>query len=244
MSERIAAELRRQIMDGTLQEGERLPPENELVARFGVSRITFREAFCILESEGLISISRGVRKGAVVHRPSVAMAARYMDFILQTHRVPVDDVYASLSIFEPAIVRMLAEEGSPDVVRALRAQLEETRQVLDDHHAYGIRSARFHQLLAESSGLKSLGLFIGMLSGVLAAYVEASAQPSVQVVTESRERKLQIMEIKQTLVDAIEARDPQKAEDIWKRYFGRLREFIMRIHPLPVVGELDRISRA
>lgn len=241
MAELVAAELRRQIIDGTLKEGERLPPENELVEHFGVSRITFREAFCILESEGLISISRGVRTGAVIHRPTVAMAARYMDFILRANKVSIDDIYMSLSIFEPAAVRMLAEKPTRKTVRALRQQLQATYEVVDDHHQYGVHSAQFHQMLMELSGLKSLGLFIGMVSGVLATYVEALAQPSVQVVAESRERKLQIMAIKEELVDAIEARDPQTAEDIWKGYFARMREFILRIHPLPLVGDLERM---
>lgn len=242
-AELVAAELRRQIIDGALKEGERLPPESELVKRFGVSRITFREAFCILESEGLISISRGVRKGAVVHRPTVALASRYMDFILQANEVTIDDVYASLSIFEPAVVRMLAETGAKSVVRTLRRHLKATYEVIDDHHAYGQHSARFHQLLVESSGLKSLALFIAMMSGVLAAYVEASAQPSFQEEDESRERKLQVMAIKEELVDVIEARDPHKAEAIWKAYFDRLRSFILRIHPLPLVADLERMAR-
>jgi GntR family transcriptional repressor for pyruvate dehydrogenase complex len=242
-AEIIASELRRQIIDGTLQEGEHLPPESELVERFGVSRITFREAFRILESEGLISISRGVRKGAVVHRPSVAIAARYMDLILQSRQVSIDDVYATLAVCEPAVVRMVAETATPDMVRQLREHLETTRKAIDDHPGYGLRSAEFHQLLVGLSGLKSLELFIAMLSGVLATYVEASAQPSLQVIEESRERKLQIMAMKTELVDAIAARDAQAAEDIWKRYFSRVREFILRIHPIPMVGNLGRMTR-
>ncbi|MES2986332.1 MAG: GntR family transcriptional regulator [Pseudomonadota bacterium] len=243
MAEVVASKLRQQIIDGSLKEGERLPPESELVAHFGVSRITFREAFCILESEGLISISRGVRKGAIVHRPTVAMAAKYMDFILQNQQVSVDDVYSTLAIFEPAVVRMLAEKSTPEMVATLRLHLAQTREVIDDHHAYGVQSAAFHHLLVQLSALKSLELFIHMLSGVLATYVEASAQLSVQVVAESRERKLQIMAMKEELVDAIEAHDGQAAENLWKRYFARVRAFILRIQPSPQVADLQDMLR-
>jgi DNA-binding FadR family transcriptional regulator len=243
MAEVIAAELRQQIIEGTLKEGERLPAEKQLVEHFGVSRITFREAFCILESEGLISISRGVRNGAIVHRPTVAMAAKYMDFLLQTHKVSIDDVYSSLAIFEPAVVRMLAEKATAEVVEALRRQLKSTYAVIDDHHQYGVHSAQFHELLVTLSGLKSLELFMGMIGGILATYVEASARPSVQVVAESRERKQQIMAMKEELVDAIAAHDAAAAEDVWKRYFSRMREFILRIQPMPLVGDLERMQR-
>lgn len=50
-AEHVAAKIRRQIVTGELPEGTALPPEAELVARYGVSRPTLREAFRILESE-------------------------------------------------------------------------------------------------------------------------------------------------------------------------------------------------
>jgi len=51
--------------------------------RFGVSRPTLREAIRILESEGLISISRGARGGASVLSPNINTAARHIGFVLQ-----------------------------------------------------------------------------------------------------------------------------------------------------------------
>ena len=54
---------------------------------FGVSRPTLREAFRILEAEGLISISRGTRGGALIHRPNVRSAARHMSFVLQANLI-------------------------------------------------------------------------------------------------------------------------------------------------------------
>ena len=66
MAEVIVERLRRQIVRGELTEGEALPSEHELQARFGVSRPTLREAFRILESESLITVRRGAHGGALV----------------------------------------------------------------------------------------------------------------------------------------------------------------------------------
>ena len=66
----VAAELRRQIVLGKLKQDDQLPSENALMEQFGVSRPTLREAFRILESEGAITVRRGVRGGAVDLRRS------------------------------------------------------------------------------------------------------------------------------------------------------------------------------
>ena len=63
----IAAALRRQFAAGELRPGDLLPSENELVARFGVSRGTVRQALVALRQEGTIAGSRG--------RPSVVRQA-------------------------------------------------------------------------------------------------------------------------------------------------------------------------
>src|SRR5580693_5576995 len=68
-SELIATQLRRQIVRGTVKPGEKLPPETRLMEQFGVSRPTIREAFRILETEGLIVVRPGSRGGAQVVAP-------------------------------------------------------------------------------------------------------------------------------------------------------------------------------
>src|ERR1700736_361271 len=60
-AEVVADHLRRDIAVGALHEGDKLPPEGELISHFGVSRPTLRAAFRMLESESLLTISKGVQ---------------------------------------------------------------------------------------------------------------------------------------------------------------------------------------
>jgi GntR family transcriptional regulator len=60
----IESLIRQKILTGQLQPGERLPPEKELAAQFGVSQITIRTALANLERESLIARMRG--KGTFV----------------------------------------------------------------------------------------------------------------------------------------------------------------------------------
>ncbi|WP_459976733.1 FadR/GntR family transcriptional regulator, partial [Mycobacterium avium] len=79
----IAGHIRRRIIRGELAEGQTLPTENELLAQFGVSRPTLREAIRVLESESLVEVKRGSRGGVRVSVPRVETAAHYTGLMLE-----------------------------------------------------------------------------------------------------------------------------------------------------------------
>ncbi|MGD9942324.1 MAG: GntR family transcriptional regulator [Burkholderiaceae bacterium] len=59
--------LRGDILRGSLRPGDRLPSESALITRFGVSRITVRQAISELQAQGLVKTLNG--KGSYVTRP-------------------------------------------------------------------------------------------------------------------------------------------------------------------------------
>jgi GntR family transcriptional regulator len=67
MYAQIKTELRGRILDGCYKPHERLPSESELIALFGVSRITVRQALGDLQREGLLFKIHG--KGTYVSKP-------------------------------------------------------------------------------------------------------------------------------------------------------------------------------
>lgn len=59
------------VADGELAAGDRLPPERQLAARLGVSRMTLRQALATLERRGLVTRSIGRGGGTFVASPKV-----------------------------------------------------------------------------------------------------------------------------------------------------------------------------
>lgn len=55
----IADELREEIDSGRLKPGEKVPGENDLMARYGVEQPTARRALDVLKNEGLVVAKRG-----------------------------------------------------------------------------------------------------------------------------------------------------------------------------------------
>src|SRR3954468_7709695 len=60
--ERIADELRDEILTGAHPVGSQLPSEAELAGRFGAARGTVRQAVAVLVAEGLVGSRQGARR--------------------------------------------------------------------------------------------------------------------------------------------------------------------------------------
>ncbi len=65
----LARKLHGEIMSGELRPGDRVPSENELSERYGLSRMTARKAITLLTDEGLVRREKG--KGTFVSSPRV-----------------------------------------------------------------------------------------------------------------------------------------------------------------------------
>ena len=60
LAEAVAGKLTASLLDGSLEPGTQLPPERELITRFGISRTTLREALKTLEKNRLVESRKNV----------------------------------------------------------------------------------------------------------------------------------------------------------------------------------------
>ncbi|KPM55907.1 GntR family transcriptional regulator [Frankia sp. CcI49] len=212
--QRIADELRRLIVQGELAEGESLGREPDLVDRFGVSRPSLREALRILETEGLISVRRGVLGGVIVHQPDERLTARTAAMVLQARNVPLVDVYDARSMIEPVAARLVAASRSHRSAAAeLRRLTAEQLEVVDDPEAFGQANSRFHSRLVELAGNQTLSIVIEMLNEVVARAVAAVSQPDD--AGDATSTKLRGLRSQARLATLIEQGDAGAAEEHW-----------------------------
>ncbi|WP_405136514.1 FadR/GntR family transcriptional regulator [Nocardia sp. NBC_01388] len=227
MAEMIAGHLRGQIVSGQLAENEALPPETELMIQFEVSRPTLREAFRILESESLITVKRGAHGGARVQAPDLKVAARYAAVILQHQRTTLEDLYEARVVIEPPCVGLLAEIRSDAAIGKLRAALAEHDAVVNDPMRSIHVHVAFHSLLIELTGNNTLQLLMGMLEGIIDKANAARAESTVgSAIHERASRKG--LAAHHRVVDLIEARDTEGAEQLWRKHLTESRDFLVR----------------
>ena len=185
LAEHIADQLRGQIVRRELEDGQFLPVEAELCLHFGTSRPTMREAFRILEAEGLLSIRRGGRFGPQVQAPDPSVVARSLGLLLQHQGVDLGAVYDTFLDIVPRAAGRLAVAATADDVAALVAQRERLVASAEDGTAFLEESTEFNVLLVELAGNRVQALLARMLAEVVAAHRRAMSayfrsRPSVQ----------------------------------------------------------------
>jgi DNA-binding FadR family transcriptional regulator len=163
----IAANLRRRIVTGDLAPGQTLPSETGLMAEFGVSRPTLREAFRILEAEAIITVVRGPKGGAKVLEPDGSMAARYTGTLLQYQGTPLSDVYRARTELEVSAVGMIAGARGTKLVRALDDLIRRGDVLVEDEEAFARYSLQFHLAVVEAAGNITLAVLARMLFEII-----------------------------------------------------------------------------
>ena len=130
ISEIIVEQIRLLMRQGQLKPGDRLPPERDLCARFGVSRVTVREALRMLESAGLVEIRVGARGGAFVTAPSSNRVGEGLADLLTLSVISAANVTEVRLILEVGIVPLVCERATEDDLAELEKICERSEAAL------------------------------------------------------------------------------------------------------------------
>ena len=234
-AELIATLYRRQIVRGELRPGDTLPSEQQLMGQFGVSRPTLREAFRILEAEDLISVKRGSRGGARVTQPSLSVAARYVGLLLQVQGTTIADVYEARMVLEPACARLLARRRTKQDLADLTACIEELRGAVEvparsrrpEPALWSSRAARFHELIMQRSGSKTLAVQGGVLQDIVATHLAMALSRDRAGDDELANFRRNVRSYEK-LVVLVEKRDGAGAERHWRAHMEAAGQRLLR----------------
>jgi DNA-binding FadR family transcriptional regulator len=222
-AELIAQRLRRMIVRHELAADEALPTEAALTQQFGVSRPGVREALRILESEGLITIQRGIYGGARVRPPAATVVARYAGFVLEYQNTPISDVYRMRDSLELTAIRLISA-GGPDVDLApLREAVEIERQALDEPDQLAESEGRFHHLLAQASGSNTLQLLSATVNHVVHSHFSSVYAGKREADVESF-RKAHRAHAR--VIDLLAAKRTEAARTLWVKHLEAAATYV------------------
>jgi DNA-binding FadR family transcriptional regulator len=159
----VADRLKSYILDGDMQPGDRLPTETDLAKRFGVSRLSLREATKSLEFLGIVTARPG--RGLCVGRVDMDRVTEYLGFHPALQGLPSRVLIDTRVVLESGVMdhvarRLAAEPSLYDALDAINGRLETARDL-----AEGVElDRRFHQQLIAASGLTPFLAFGDLLA--------------------------------------------------------------------------------
>ena len=121
LPQRVVAALNRDIESGELAPGSRLPTEQQLANRLGVSRNVVREAIAQLRADGLIEARQGV--GAFVLSPEQRAAIR-IDRDSLKEPGNMQRLFELRSVLETEAAALAAARRSPQQLASIKAHLD------------------------------------------------------------------------------------------------------------------------
>ena len=230
LAEHIAGQLRGQIVRRELADGDYLPVEADLCEFFQTSRPTMREAFRILEAEGLLRIRRGGRHGPQVCAPSPAVTARSLGLLLQHQDVEIGAVYEAFLDVVPRAARRLADRHTAADVEALREQRARCEEAAEagDGAALLEASTGFSLLVVDLAGNPVWSVISRLLVEVLQAHRLAmsayfEAKPAVRAA-----RAAEVLDSTAEVIARIEAGDPS-VESFLHDSLGAIQRKALRV---------------
>jgi len=213
--EQIVQQIEESIVKGDLKPGDQLPAERDLAQRFGVSRTAVREAVKALREKGLVEaysgrgtfVTDGTRNAV---RQSLDLMSRMGQQEGSTHLAEVR------AILEPEIAALAAQRIQESELTTMREAVAVMDKAGQDPDAYIEADLDFHLALAEAAANPLILSLIDSIVGLL------------------REQRLRIFKVSggpergqvhhKQILEAIEARDADKARDVMRAHLEQVRE--------------------
>jgi GntR family transcriptional regulator, transcriptional repressor for pyruvate dehydrogenase complex len=225
-SEQVAIEIRHYIQREGLAPDDFLGREEDLAARFGVSRPTLRESLKLLASGNLIRATKGPGGGIfVAHTAEQGMSRSLSDAIammLQTGAVTLDELLDARLLLEVPLAGRAAYQADAAAVDRLREALRAESQARpEDVTAIAAADDEIHRTIAAAAGNR--------MAQALIAWVFEVVQPTLVEVLEGAIVHSAVIDQHEALIAAIEKGDHARAERAMKDHLLYLRDVLRMV---------------
>ena len=185
ISKQIAEQLRSAIVNGQFKIGERLPTEDELAQRYGVSRPSVREALKRLAAQNLVRARRGPTGGNFVVQPSYAELAESLSgaatLLVGMGALGIEEIIEARRALQGSCLQQAIANVSAEHLQNIENALSRQQDPGISDEDFCQADVAFHRALVDATDN-------GMLRFVMYTVIEALIPVTNMVVTVVRER--------------------------------------------------------
>ena len=154
LPEQIADKLREMIIQEEMKTGSKLPAEAELMARFGVSRSTVREAVKILQTEHIVDIRQG-QGTFLCAMPGLAQDPLGLRFADQEELIA--QLLETRLLIEPGVAALAAQRRKEEDLAAMKVLLDKMDSAYLHGEDYTPYDFECHSIIARCTGNDVVG---------------------------------------------------------------------------------------
>ncbi|GAA5039784.1 DNA-binding FadR family transcriptional regulator [Thermocatellispora tengchongensis] len=206
-TEEVVDGIKRMILDGVLNPGDRLPVEKELAETLGVSRGPLREGVSALSILGILNTRQG--DGTYVTNLDATRLLAPMGFVVDLQgQGAAPHVHAVRRVLECEAARLAATKITDEALREARDVLDDATRILQqttpDHERLIETDIAFHRIIAAHSGNPVL---IGLIEAFAGRTVRARLWRSLH--EEGADLRAHAEHL--AILQALRERDPEAA---------------------------------
>ena len=170
LTEEIVDKIVSLIVSGKLNWGDKLPPERELMKRFGVGRSSLREAISSLALIGVLVVKPGSGTHVTISREE--FLAKPLSWGIPVGRGRVQELIEARHILEEAIVTLAAQRATPDDLAEIKFHLKQMTSSRKNLRKAINADVQFHTALAKASYNSVLLSFLLQIRHLLRSWME------------------------------------------------------------------------
>lgn len=191
--EDVATQIREQIAQGALREGDKLPPERALAEALGVSRNTVREALRSLEYAGLLAQRPGSAGGAFIANGGVDVIRSAFDGLMRMGSISAPDLIEARIMVGREVAFLACERYDEADFAGFVENVEATKRAAEagDMRVRAQHSLAFHGLLAQATRNPVLVIMSTVLTDITQHFIRVIGAMPNEFVISSRERMLE-----------------------------------------------------
>jgi GntR family transcriptional regulator, transcriptional repressor for pyruvate dehydrogenase complex len=223
VSDAIARRIKKQISDGRLTAGHKLPAERDMARQFKTSRVSVREAYRSLEELGLLAIRRGAEGGAFIAKFDHEPVRRSLSLVFGLGKTSHNEVTEARMLLEPTIARLAAVRARPeDVAKLEQVLMQEEEEVRRPAADSSTTAGQFHRAIADCARNVPLVVLMNALADLTAESVSA-----LDVRIRSRHRRKNC-EYHRQIFEAIRTNDGDLAYTLMLQHVGDIQDRVGR----------------
>jgi GntR family transcriptional regulator, transcriptional repressor for pyruvate dehydrogenase complex len=219
--EQIVAHVEREIYEGRLRLGQKLPPERQLARDLKASRVAVREGLRTLELRGLVEVRQGSTGGYFVREADDRPLVRDFETLFRLSRISRAQLLEARRFIEPEVAFLAARRATDVDLKALGAAIEQR----SEHEATGLARRldfEFHRLLGEAAR----NPVYAVLTHVL---MELEAEVAVPPIPLSEDDSLQLDAAHRRIFEAVAARRAVEARDAMAAHIEDVQARVDRV---------------